>query len=75
MITIDNTADSFTIPHPDNAGEEVVLEFNNGEISLQEKVDIVKDNNLGGMMIWALNHDVSTSDPNSRIKFLRSITD
>jgi len=75
MITIDNTADSFTIPHPDNAGETVVLEFNNGETSLQEKVNIVRTNELGGMMVWALNHDIPSTDPDSRIKYLRSITD
>tara|TARA_B110000208_G_scaffold170579_1_gene212238 strand:- start:37927 stop:39009 length:1083 start_codon:yes stop_codon:yes gene_type:complete len=75
MITIDNTVDSFTIPHPDNSGETVVLEFNNGETSLQEKVNIVRNNDLGGMMVWALNHDVPASESNSRIKYLRSITD
>ena len=75
MITIDNTADSFTIPHPENSGETVVLEFNNGENSLLEKVEIIRNNDLGGMMVWALNHDLPAADSNSRIKYLRGITD
>jgi len=75
IITIDNTSDSFTVPHPENAGETVVLEFNNGETSLQEKVNIVRNNEFGGMMVWALNHDIQAIDPDSRINYLRNITD
>lgn len=75
IIEIDNDADYFMIPHPKNAGETVKLEFNNGETSLQKKVDIVRTNKLGGMMVWALNHDVPASNPNSRSNYLRSITD
>lgn len=75
IIDLDNTTDSFTVPHPNNPEETVVLDFNNGETSLQKKVDIVRASNLGGMMVWALNHDVPASNPNSRFRYLRDITD
>ena len=39
---------------------------------MAEKVNYVRQNNLGGMMVWALNHDVPMDDEiySSRIKYL-----
>jgi len=50
IITVDNTEDIFYVPNPTNASETVAIEFNNSEQSLQSKVNIVRNNGLGGMM-------------------------
>ena len=74
IISVTNSEDRFTLQNPENPNQTLNLIYNNSEQSLTKKVDFLRNNDFGGIMIWALNHDVSTSDPNSRIKFLRSIT-
>ena len=75
LTSVTNSEDSFTLQNPDNPNQTLKLLYNNSEQSLIKKVDFLRNNGFGGIMIWALNHDVSTSDPNSRIKFLRGITE
>lgn len=74
ITEVNNTEDVFTIANPNNPNQILNLNYNSSEQSLIKKVEFIRNNDFGGIMIWALNHDVSTSEPNSRIKFLHSIT-
>ena len=75
-IDVDNTENAFSYPHPTIANEFIELTYNNSEQYVAEKVNYVRQNNLGGMMVWALNHDVPMDDEtySSRIKYLRAQT-
>ena len=74
ITTVNNTEDIFTLPNPTNPKQTLNLLYHNSEQSLTKKVNFIRDNEFGGIMIWELSDDVPTTDPNSRIKFLRSIT-
>jgi len=74
ITTVTNNEDSFKITNPNKPEQTLNLQFNNSELSLIKKVEFIRDNDFGGIMIWALNHDVSTANPNSRLRFLRTIT-
>lgn len=76
-VEVDNTENTFLYPHPTIENEFISLTYNNSEQFVADKVDYVRQNGLGGMMVWALNHDVPMDDTNynSRIKFLSSQTD
>lgn len=76
-VDVDNTENTFLYPHPTIENEFIELTYNNSEQFVADKVDYVRQNGLGGMMVWALNHDVPMDDTNydSRIKFLSSQTD
>ena len=75
-IDVDNTENTFSYPHPTIANEFIELTYNNSEQYVAEKVNYVRQNNLGGIMVWALNHDVPMDDEtySSRIKYLRAQT-
>lgn len=75
ITSVTNNEDTFTFPNPDSPNQTLNLLYNNSEQSLIKKVNFLRNNDFGGIMIWALNHDVKSSETNSRIKFLRSITD
>lgn len=76
VVEVDNTENTFLYPHPTIENEFIELSYNNSEPYVAEKVEYVRENGLGGMMVWALNHDVPMDDDtySSRIKYLRSQT-
>ena len=47
-----------------NANERVFISFDNTAL-IDEKAKYVKENKLGGMMMWELRADITPSDPNN----------
>lgn len=74
LTPVNNTEDIFTIPNPSKPKQTLNLLYHNSEKSLSKKVEFIRNNEFGGIMVWELSNDVPTTDPNSRIKFLRGIT-
>ncbi|WP_068545165.1 glycoside hydrolase family 18 protein [Thalassotalea crassostreae] len=74
IIDVKDTEDMFKVPAPDDPDYLMTFKYNNSNQSVEAKMQFLKDNGYGGAMIWALNHDVSVSNPKSRIRFFRSVT-
>jgi len=64
--------DTFSLPDPDNPDLQTRCRYNMSRETLTDKLNYLKTNQYGGVMIWALNHDVPAEDDRSMLKFVFS---
>ncbi|TLX74331.1 T9SS type A sorting domain-containing protein [Labilibacter sediminis] len=74
LTTVTGEEDVIIMPKPEDPSITLTLTNNNGNTSLKNKVDYIRDNGYAGVMVWALNHDLPVSDSRSRLRYLRGIT-
>ncbi|MBC8375907.1 MAG: glycoside hydrolase family 18 protein [FCB group bacterium] len=67
-----NIPDEITRVDPDNLENMKTFRFNNSHETLSQKIQYVKDKGFGGIMIWAINHDLPMSDDRSMLRFVHS---
>lgn len=73
LTAVTGEEDIVVMPKPEDPSITLTLTNNNGNQSLLEKVNYIRDNGYGGVMVWALNHDLPVSDVRSRLKYLNTI--
>ncbi|MBT3823584.1 MAG: glycoside hydrolase family 18 protein [Candidatus Marinimicrobia bacterium] len=67
-----NIPDEITLDDPDNPENVKTFRFNNSHETLSNKIQYVKDEGYGGIMIWAINHDLPMSDDRAMLRYVHS---
>lgn len=59
----------------DTADASVTLELKNynSDETMKTKLDWIRDNGYGGVMVWGIQHDLPAADERCRIKYMHSI--
>ncbi|MGB2128777.1 MAG: glycoside hydrolase family 18 protein [Flavicella sp.] len=69
-----NDLDVVNITNPNEPYQEVSLVNNNSDATFSQKVDFIRDNGYGGIMIYQIGQDLPVSDPRSKLVHMHAIT-